>query len=61
MITYYVTTDTQELHMQVHVNDEGIVVVVGTPERPCFRADFIGEPWSVIRERFEERNWTIRV
>jgi hypothetical protein len=61
MITYYITSNQQELHMQVHVNDEGIVVAVGSPERPCFRSNFIGEPWDTVRKRFEERGWSIRV
>ena len=59
MTTYHVTTDGQQLHMQIHVNDDGIVVAVGSPERPCFRSNFLGEPWSVIRKRFEERGWEV--
>lgn len=60
MTTHHVTTDQQHLHMQVHVNDDGIVVAVGSPERPCFRSNFLGQPWEKVREMFLSRGWEVK-
>jgi hypothetical protein len=37
----------------------GFIVRAESPTHGCFDADFIGQPWSDVRKRFEDEGFTI--
>lgn len=62
MTTYICTSPPrpgrQTLTLHVVVNADGVVTAVSCPDRECFNATFLDEPWDEARAMFME-DWTI--
>lgn len=45
--------------MHVTVDAQGIVIHAYSPDKPCFRPNFVGQPWSAIKASLEEHGFLV--